>query len=141
MTEVRRSGAKGHYDERRPVLSVRLSDEQKKKVEEMARISGTSVGGFVREGLGLEVKERGKAYREGYKKGREEAMRECLVTVMCTCGKGFPVKGEDRVREAEEILARYCNWYHRGCRPPEVPDAECRLFKDPRHVKGLTKGA
>ena len=137
--EARRDGAKDRYDGRRPVLSVRVSDAQKKNVEEMARITGKSVGRLVREGLSLEVKDLRKVYKEGYEKGRREAMKDCLVTVPCICGRGFPVVGKERVSKVEKILAINCNWYHRSCRPKNMPKAECKLFKDRRPGKGRRK--
>lgn len=130
MDEKRKDCAKNRYDEKRPVISVRVSEAQKSRVEEMARASQTSVGRLVREALTLEVRERRETYKSGYEKGRREAFDECLVTVPCTCGHSFSVIGEERIREVEDLLAVYCNWYHKSCRPEEVPKPECRLFKD-----------
>lgn len=130
----RRSSAKERYDCKRPVLSVRVSESQKRQVEEMARTSGKSVGQLVREGLGLELRDWLEAYRHGLARGKEEAREKYAVTVPCICGHSFHVVGEDRVREVEDILAAHCSWYHRSCRPEEVPESDCRLFRD-RPVK------
>ena len=112
---------------------------QKRKVDEMARTSGKSVGRLVREGLGLQLRDIGKAYQHGYEKGCEETRQKYLVRVPCSCGRLFPVVGEDRIREVEDILMANCSWYHEDCRPEEVAGDDCRLFKN--HPKKGGKAA
>ncbi len=130
MGERRKNGAKDRYDEKRPVISVRVSEAQKRQLDEMARTSGKTVGQLVREGVGLERRDWRKAYRSGLDRGREESRERYAVRVPCVCGHSFTVEGQERIQEVEDILTAQCSWYHRGCRPEEVPRAECRLFKD-----------
>ena len=130
MVKEHTVNAKVRYDRKRPVISVRVTHSQKRKVEEMAIATGKSVGRLMREGLKLEQKELAEAYRRGFESGRQEARDECLVRIPCVCGHYFPVVGEERIRVAEDILATYGNWYHSSCRPEGVPTEDCRLFKD-----------
>lgn len=140
MGDEQRSGAKERYDAKRPVVSVRVSEAQKKKLEEMSRTSGKSVGQLVREGIGLERRDWREAYRRGLDRGREEARERYAVKVPCVCGHSFTVAGQDRIREVEEILAAHSNWYHKDCRPDEVPGSECRLFKSRPREAGRERG-
>ena len=130
MVKEHAGNAKTRYDRKRPVISVRVTNSQKRKIEEMARTTGKSVGRLMREGLRLEQKDLAEAYKRGFEKGCEKARDKCLVRVPCICGHNFPVVGKERVRVAEDALATYGNWYHSGCRPEEVPVEDCRLFKD-----------
>ena len=111
------------------MISVRVTESQKRQVEEMARITGKSVGRLVREALKLDHKESKRIFRKGFEKGCGETREKYMVTVQCACGHYFPVKGEGRIHEVEEILAQQCNWYHRECMPKDARESECRIIK------------
>ena len=136
MVKEHTANAKARYDRKRPVISVRVTYSQKRKIEEMAKVTGKSVGRLMREGLKLEQKELAEAYRRGFERGRQKERDACLVRIPCVCGHYFPVVGRERIRVAEDVLATYGNWYHSSCRPEEVPVEDCRLFKgSPRKKK------
>ena len=132
MIKERGGNAKERYDKKRPVISVRVTELQKKRVEEKARVTGKSVGRLVREALRLDHKESKRIFRKGFEKGCSETRKKYKVTVQCACGHYFPVEGEDRIHEVEEILAQHCNCYHRECKPEDVRKSECRVIKRPR---------
>lgn len=124
--------AKRRYDRKKPVVSFRASRKQLEKLNELVKGSGLSKGRFLRQALGLQLEKMDKiyrkGYREGYREGYEKARERHTIHVCCKgCGEPIPM---DRSMELwiDFAAGEALNFYHRDCRPRDLPEDVCQLF-------------
>jgi len=87
------------------------------------------MGEFIRRALNLEIKWGNRIYSKGFKAGFSKAKEKYRVRVWCNgCCDPITVPGSDMEMEVGNAIVKTCNWYHRDCKPPNLPDDECRLF-------------
>lgn len=106
------------YDDRNPVISFRVTQEELERIEEIARLSGKSVGVMVREQLGIYAKDaRDKSvYQQGYNEGFAEASEQFRIWYhCCICGEKLWLAPDSNAHEAMMELMWTADWAHNSC--------------------------
>lgn len=103
----------------------------------LTKVSGKSHGEIMREAVQLEAGKSDAIYRRGYRDGFHKAKEKYIVKVWCNaCGEPIAVISDDMALKVGDAVAQTYNWYHRGCKPVEVPDDECEPFeKEGQHAR------
>jgi len=87
------------------------------------------MGEFIRRALNLEIKWGNRIYSKGFKAGFSKAKEKYIVRVWCAeCCEPITVLDGESEMEVGNAVAREYHWYHKGCKPPNMSDNECRLF-------------
>ena len=103
--------AKVNYDKTHPIVSIRVDQELKKKLEEIKQISGKSVGDVLREALEVQLKSTKQAFVAGRTSGRSIYGVEYKCSV---CGGTIWITSEAAKKAAAEFM-RKSGWHHGEC--------------------------
>lgn len=131
--------AKQRYDSKCPVLSVRITKEERDKIDDMIGRSGMNQAQFIRQALHLESEKSNKVYDRGHEDGYREAKTKYSIRIRCSvCGETMIVT-KDETKKLVRLAAEMCNSYHEECIPPDVPTEDCILMGH-RKEKDADKG-
>ena len=101
----RTSPSRKRYEEKNPVVSIRVTVEQKKELEEFKKKSGFSNGDLLEAWLNHTKPEFDAAYTVGYEKGYEEASTEYVVYYFCPCGELLIIDSDEEKADVIELMA------------------------------------
>ena len=103
--------AKTKYDNSHPIISIRLTPDLKKKLEDIKKISDKSVADVLKEAVRLQTPSMRKAYTKGYR----EAKTKYAVTYNCSvCGKVITMSTQGE-RKAGAQYMKENRWAHGEC--------------------------
>ena len=103
--------AKIKYDKTHPIVSVRVDLELKKKLGEITKLSGKSVGDILREAVKVQAPSVKNAYDMGY----ETAKFSYRVLYKCSiCGEVLEVNTPDTRKAAAKYMEEN-GWAHTSC--------------------------
>jgi flagellar biosynthesis/type III secretory pathway protein FliH len=139
MTQNHIYPSQEEYDGKNPVVSFRLTNEDKKKLEEMASREGMTLGQYVRDYLkGIVEKRETEAKirkdgrkegfddgrKDGFDKGRNEGLKEgyengkedwAIWFECCKCGKRLYIEPQSDLHEAIIGYLKDCKFAHKFC--------------------------
>ena len=103
--------AKIKYDKSHPIISIRVSQDLKKQLDEIKEMSGKSVGDILREAVGVQSKSIKSAWTRGlnYGKGIYGVRYKCSV-----CGGDILIESKE-AKKAAAIYMREHGWRHSSC--------------------------
>jgi len=131
--------AKERYDQKNPIISVRISAKEKKSLTEAARLSGKSINRLIREGVTLEISKSDSSYHRGFADGYKRARDLYGLKIQCEgCGKDEAIKDEDSKSIILDVLAKACGCYHKDCIP--IPDPKRVYFIIEREKMKVYRG-
>ena len=93
------------YEGKNPVVSIRVTLEQKKQLEEFKKKSGFSNGDLLEAWLTNTKPDFDAAYTVGYEKGYEEASMEYVVHYFCPCGQLMLINTDEEKAAVVELMA------------------------------------
>lgn len=103
------------YEESHPVVSVRVSEELKARLDEVRQLSGKSFGDILREVVGVQDESAGAAYDQGWNEAWHQAYTTYAVSYPCfVCGKTIVVQ-TDAEKKALAQYMRQHGWGHASC--------------------------
>ncbi len=103
--------AKIKYDKTHPTVSIRVSQELKKQLDEIKDLSGKSVGDILREALELQAPSTKHAFAQGYIK----AKKDWGVTYKCSvCGGTIWINSPQEKKAAAQYMREH-KWHHGEC--------------------------
>lgn len=103
--------AKIKYDKTHPIVSIRVSQELKKQLDEIKQMSGKSVGDILREALEVQAPSVKHAFAEGYTR----AKKDWGVTYKCSvCGGTIWITSPKEKKEAAQCMREH-GWGHAEC--------------------------
>ena len=122
MKKKSKTPSRTKYEESHPTVSFRVSRELYDRLQAVKKAEGKSITDVLKVGVGLlevkvrsEAEIRGKAFREGHRKGYELAESNYKCTFPCSgCGKTISVEGEAIKEAIKEYLVRN-GWGHADC--------------------------
>ena len=105
------------YIAKNPVVSFRLTKEDKEKLEDIAERENTTVGQYVRDFLKGIIEERETEmdiYTEGANDGYEKGKEDWQIWFDCNvCGEPCAIKPGSKAHK--EIIKHLENWGHEEC--------------------------
>ncbi len=98
------------YEQSHPVVSLRVTVEQKRKLDSIRKKAGQSRATILKEGLGLIEATVGEAYTRGYRDGWGRFETPCKK-----CGKPmkFDIKAEPDAKAS--LIEAFGTWSHTNC--------------------------
>ena len=99
------------YDKSHPTISIRVSEDLKKQLDEIKAMSGKSIGDILREAVGAQSKSTKNAWNRGYgaAKGNYGVRYKCSV-----CGGNILIESAN-AKKAAAIYMREHGWHHNSC--------------------------
>jgi len=99
------------YDKSHPTISIRVSQDLKKQLDEIKEMSDKSVGDILREAVGVQSISIKNAWKRGlsYGKGIYGVWYKCSV-----CGGNILIESADAKKDAAKLM-REAGWRHGGC--------------------------
>ena len=107
----RQPPAKIRYDKIHPVISIRVNQKLKQKLEEIRETSGKSVGDVLREALKVQSRSTKNAYGKGYRAAKDLYGVEYKCSV---CGGNIWITTSRAKRDVAEYM-RDRGWAHSNC--------------------------
>lgn len=103
--------AKIKYDKAHPIVSIRVDQELKNKLDEIKEISGKSVGDILREALEVQLPSTKKAHTLGLTKGQHKygVPYKCSI-----CGGTIWITSPEEKKAAAQYM-RENGWCHGKC--------------------------
>ncbi len=103
--------AKIKYDKSHPIISIRLSQDLKKQLDEIKEMSGKSIGDILREAVEVQSKSIKNAWKRGlnYGKGIYGVWYKCSV-----CGGNILLESKDAKQAAAKYMREH-GWHHGEC--------------------------
>ena len=103
--------AKIKYDKSHPIISIRVSQDLKKQLDEIKEMSGKSVGDILREAVGVQAKSTKKAYTVGHTAGKYSYG----LTYKCSrCGGTMWIDTPEEKKAAAQYMREH-GWRHGNC--------------------------
>lgn len=103
--------AKIKYDKSHPIVSIRLTPDLKKKLEEIKMMSDKSVADILKEAVGLQAPSAKAAYQKGYL----VAQIKYTVSYKCAgCGEVLEIDTEAEKKAAAQFMKEH-GWGHTKC--------------------------
>ena len=103
--------AKLKYDKSHPPISIRVSQDLKKQLDEIKEMSGKSVGDILREAVGVQS----KSVKIARKIGHGLAKAEYGVRYKCSvCGGDMIIHTTDEKKAAAKLMREH-GWHHGSC--------------------------
>jgi len=104
--------AKIKYDKSHPIISIRVSQDLKKQLDEIKEMSGKSVGDILREAVDVQSKSVKNAWKRGlnYGKGVYGVRYKCSA-----CGGDMIIDTTDEKKAAAKLM-RESGWKHSSCK-------------------------
>jgi hypothetical protein len=97
-----------------PVVSIRVSVDQKKELDEFKDKSGFSNAYILEAGLNNTKPDFDAAYAVGYEKGYESAHYEFVVYYFCPCGDQLMIDTDEEKAAVFELMAE-AGWGEIDC--------------------------
>lgn len=103
--------AKIKYDKTHPIISIRVSQDLKKQLDEIKELSGRSIGDILREAVGVQSKSTKSAWNRGYNLAKTTygVWYKCSV-----CGGSILLDSADEKKAAAKMM-REARWRHVSC--------------------------
>ena len=103
--------AKIKYDKSHPIISIRVSQDLKKQLDEIKEMSGKSIGDILREAMDVQSKSTKNAWKQGYAlaKVKYGVQFKCSV-----CGGNILIESNDAKKAAGKLM-REAGWRHGEC--------------------------
>ena len=103
--------AKLKYDKSHPTISIRVSQDLKKQLDEIKEMSGKSIGDILREAVGVQSKSVKIARKigDGLAKSKYGVRYKCSV-----CGGDMIIDTADEKKAAAKFM-RESGWKHTSC--------------------------
>lgn len=99
------------YDKSHPTISIRVSQDLKKQLDEIREMSGKSIGDILREAVGAQS----KSIKNAWNHSRSLAKSIYGVTYKCSvCGGNMLIESNDE-KKAAALYMREHGWHHGGC--------------------------
>lgn len=100
------------YDKSHPTISIRVSQDLKKQLDEIREMSGKSIGDILREAVGVQGESIKNAWKRGlsYGKGIYGVWYKCSV-----CGGNILIQSADAKKDAGKLM-REVGWHHGSCK-------------------------
>lgn len=99
------------YDEGHPIVSIRLTPDLKKKLEDVMKMSHKSVADILMEAVEVQTPSIMNAYTKGYR----EAKTKYAVTYNCSvCGNAITISTQDEKKAAAKYMKEK-GWAHGEC--------------------------
>ena len=99
------------YDKSHPIISIRVSQDLKKQLDEIREMSGKSIGDILREAVGVQS----KSVKIARKIGHGLAKAEYGVWYKCSvCGGNILIDSTDEKKSAAKLM-REAGWKHGSC--------------------------
>lgn len=116
MTKSNRYPSQDRYDQKNPVVSIRLTREELEAVERVVKALGTTKAELVREALWRKSSSIDGMLRLQYQLGLQEGNRRRRVLIPCTkCSEPIElVRGTDMHKAAMSLLMDE-GWVHGDC--------------------------
>lgn len=103
--------AKIKYDKSHPIISIRVSQELKKQLDEIKEMSGKSIGDILREAVGVQS----KSVKNAWNRGHSLAKSKYGVWYKCSvCGGDIIIQSADAKKDAAKLM-REVGWRHGSC--------------------------
>lgn len=120
--------SKKRYDKKNPVISCRISEEQRKTLDELSVKTGKSQGQLMRQAMNLELPGMNEVYNHGYQDGYRKARDKYGITIQCSeCLKGVVVTSDYLKSKIRDIVIDF-GCYHEECWPFIDPPEEGNLI-------------
>ncbi len=117
------SGARKRYDEKHPIISIRVSAEVHDRLKTVLTKQNKSFGDFLRESLQVEERDYKEARKRGYKQGYEDAKKKYAIRLFCYACHDPIIITTPRLKS--EIADSYNKLaLHSDCPVPEGIDIE-----------------
>ncbi len=99
------------YDKSHPPISIRVSEDLKKQLDEIREMSGKSIGDILREAVGVQSKSTKNAWNGGHSvaKSKYGVRYKCSV-----CGGDMIIDTADEKKAAAKLM-RERGWKHSSC--------------------------
>lgn len=105
------------YEKSHPTVSLRISREMRRKLDEVKEQYGLSVADVVRFGVEIAEPDLGSAFDQGLSEGYEIARAEFEVTFRCSrCGRRHLSITDEKTKEAVSDLLYRAGWHSPTCR-------------------------
>ncbi len=103
--------AKIKYDKSHPIISIRVSEDLKKQLDEIKEMSDKSVGDILREAVGVQSKSIKNAWNRGFgsAKGNYSVRYKCS-----NCGGNMLIESDDEKKAAAKYMREH-GWHHTSC--------------------------
>ncbi len=103
--------AKIKYDKSHPIVSIRVSEDLKKQLDEIREMSGKSVGDILREAVGVQ----GVSIKNAWKRGVSHGKGLYGVWFKCSiCGGNMIIHTTDEKKAAGTFMREH-GWHHNSC--------------------------
>ena len=103
--------AKLKYDKSHPIISLRVSQDLKKQLDEIREMSGKSIGDILREAVGVQS----KSIKNAWNHGRSLAKSIYGVRYKCSiCGGDMIIESADEKKAAARYMREH-SWHHNSC--------------------------
>ena len=103
--------AKIKYDKSHPIISIRVSEDLKKQLDEIREMSGKSVGDILREAVGTQS----KSVKNTWNRGHSLAKSIYGVHYKCSvCGGNILIESANEKKAAGTFMREH-GWHHGKC--------------------------
>jgi len=103
--------AKIKYDKSHPIISIRVSQDLKKQLDEIREMSGKSIGDILREAVGVQS----KSIKNAWNRSHSLAKSIYGVRYKCSvCGGDMIIDTADEKKAAAKLM-RESGWKHTSC--------------------------
>jgi len=103
--------AKIKYDKSHPIISIRVSEDLKKQLDEIREMSGKSVGDILREAVGTQS----ISVKNAWNRGHSLAKSKYGVWYKCSvCGGNILIESANAKKDAGKLM-REAGWMHSNC--------------------------
>ena len=103
--------AKVKYDKSHPIISIRVSQDLKKQLDEIREMSGKSVGDILREAVGVQS----KSIKNAWNRSHSLAKSKYGVNYKCSvCGGNILLESKDAKQAAAKYMREH-GWKHSNC--------------------------
>jgi len=103
--------AKIKYDKSHPIISIRVSQDLKKQLDEIKGMSGKSIGDILREAVGVQS----KSIKNAWNRSHSLAKSIYGVRYKCSvCGGDMIIDTADEKKAAAKLM-RESGWKHTSC--------------------------
>ena len=103
--------SKMKYDKSHPTISIRVSEDLKKQLDEIKEMSGKSIGDILREAVGVQS----KSIKNAWNRSRSLAKSIYGVRYKCSvCGGNILIESAN-AKKAAAIYMREHRWHHSTC--------------------------
>lgn len=103
--------AKLKYDKSHPIVSIRVTPDLKKKLQEIKMMSDKSPADVLKEAVGLQIHSTSDPYKKGYLTAQ---IYHCVTYECSVCGKPITIKTLAEKKAAAQYMKDH-GWGHAEC--------------------------